>query len=180
MTVSTLKTNFSQKKMIEPIREFLKCLTPPKNSEPVVVSEWKRGKQIFQAKCISCHSNEDGTGFSAYRYEQMGIPKQYENVMSDYEAPDMQSRKTLKIINSVKVPKYTEFGAKVRRLSGIWTRKHLTLNGSIKGLDHFFCLNGKKRIYPDASLVTTDGIHQEICDESISDRTALKEFLKHF
>lgn len=173
-------TKYNKPMFIEPIAEYLKCLKAPKNPTIKNLKTYNQGKKIFKNNCMSCHDLDHGGGSLSYSQERMGIPNDYIEIFKGYKPIDIQSKKTFKVIKKLGLNN-SAIDVKVKRLNGIWGRTKLTTNGQINGLDHLFCLNGKKRNLIDSQSTKTQGIHIDLCDDyTVEEKKSLKEFLKYF
>ncbi len=179
--VYTNRSNkYSKPSYIEPVAEYLKCLKSPKPIVKKNVNLYDRGQNVFKNSCTSCHDLKHGGGSSAVSPEAIGIPQTFVGIFEGYQPQDIQSKRTFKLLQEMKLDK-SAHKIKVRRLNGVWTRKNLTSNGQIKGMDHLFCLNGKTRSFVNSESSKTQGIHLDLCENySESEKEALKEYLKFF
>jgi hypothetical protein len=76
---------------------------------------------------------------------------------------------------------YSNRGVRPRRLKGVWALNYLMTTGSIRGLDHAFCLNGKSRQEKVPTSDESDAVHGDLCTKhSLDERIALKAFLENF
>jgi len=179
-----LYTNRSKKynkaAYLEPVAEYLKCLKSPKPLKEINTELHASGKKIFKNNCMTCHDLNHGGGSKSVDPERIQTPETFINIFSDYKPEDIQSMRTFSLIQDLSLNN-SATRIKVRRLNGIWTRKNLTSNGQIKGMDHLFCLNGKKREIVDKHNPKTQGIHEDLCTQySDQEKEALKEFLQFF
>jgi cytochrome c5 len=172
-------TRYNNKMYIDPIKEFITCLKSPHNLSPKNDEAIARGKEIFKNKCMSCHDLPDGGGSKTQDFAIMGAPETYLNLFASYKPTEIQSEVTFKFLTSLGLTGSVE-ELKVRRLNGIWTRKNLTSNGQIKGLDHLFCLN-QQRVLTHNKDPKTQGIHYDLCtDYQEDEKRDLIETLNHW
>jgi hypothetical protein len=176
---STSSKKYNKEIYIKPIKEFLKCLKAPKIQKPIDKDLYSSGKEIFTASCTKCHNLQNGGGSGTVPQEVINTPAQYLQIFNNYEPKDIQSKRTLKLLEKLSLVTTTK-EVKVRRLKGIWTRSKLSINGQLEGLDQMFCLNSTLR--KDLSQSTrTQQIHSDLCnDYSTEEKLSLKEYLLHF
>lgn len=177
---TTRTTKYNKDLYIEPIKEYLKCLKSPKNKKIKNIEMYNKGKKVFTSSCISCHDLKNGAGSEAVDVELINTPDSYLNLFTNYKPTDVQSRTTFKVIQKINLDKSVE-KIKVRRLDGIWTRKNLTSNGQIEGMDELFCLNKSTRSDRVTTNPKTQGIHADLCENySAAEKEQLVEYLLHF
>lgn len=173
---TTRSKKYVSSEYIEPMREFLNCLEAPKNSIKKSKRLARQGRAIFKRSCSECHDLKNGGGSQAVQAQEVNFPDEYLQVFKGYAGPDIQSQRTLSVLRKLNLDKVAS-SAKVKRLTGIWSKKFLTTNGQVEGLDHLFCLNGKSRV-ADKSSALDQSIHSDLCEDySKEDKQALKEHL---
>lgn len=177
---TTRTKRYNNEKYLSPVAEYLKCIKAPKNLKPMNKEAYNFGKKVFKANCTSCHDLNHGGGSLATKPENIGTPNTYIELFKNYSPTEVQSKNTFKVLKELNLDNSaTEI--KVRRLNGIWTRNNLTSNGQITGLDHLFCLNGKKRKVQSNEDPKTQGIHIDLCNNySDDEKSALIEYLNFF
>ena len=176
--IYTNRTNkYNTKEYVEPIAEYLKCLKAPKHEVNLNIKA-KSGKEIFKNSCKNCHDLPNGGGSLAIDAKEMGIPNSFLNIFDKYEPVSIQSRVTYNYLKEFNLVT-TSDKVKVRRLKRIWSRKNLTSNGQIQGLEHLFCINGKERKIIDPNNSKTQGIHNDLCEDyNTYEKESLIEYLK--
>ena len=181
IAISTQNSYYSSNEITQPIAEYLKCVTTPKNSAQPNPERLTRGRAIFANRCITCHDLPDGSSSKAYSFEEMGTPNVFKNALLGYKPPDLQSRHAMKVFTRLGLEKSMTDQVRARRMNGIWTRRTMGTNGAILGFDHLFCLNGKTRTRVDPNDPQTDGTHLDLCNQySLEEKNDLIEMLQYF
>jgi mono/diheme cytochrome c family protein len=147
-------------RFIRPLVSFLRQLKAPR---PQTTNLQMRsaavqvGQSLFSHQCVQCHNGASGETTRLYPAESVGTPKALENARDGYKATtpiaeliDNLSRKLGAEISPQPA------GIRSRRLSGIWTRKDLMIDGSIESLEELFCVGGQVR-------KTDNTPHQDLC-----------------
>ena len=89
-----------------------------------------------------------------------------------------ESKDLAKLLDSASAKE--AFADYVRRLKGSWALSYMMTTGTIRGLDHAFCLNGEIRKETEPSD-ESDAVHADLCNKySLEERGALKAFLEQW
>lgn len=173
---TNLTSVYSNDKYVKPLASYLRSLKTPKYLGKIDSFKAQRGGELFKSKCISCHDGRNGASLKRYSVETVGTPKELDSIFHDYNKPSQQSEKLMAGLQEAHPFEPITFGVKARRLNGIWSKTRLMTNGSVDGLDHLFCLNGKKRkeaIRPQM----TELVHEDLCQLDQNEKLELKEYL---
>jgi hypothetical protein len=185
--ISTTSNKFISDRWVVPISEFLRSLKAPVPKSSPNTELFAKGETIYQKSCVSCHSNSAGGSGILVPSKRMALD-------SRYEAPLIKNFKpsntlSVHVTNLLKqeIDTTTETanaerktGIRPRRLKGVWARTRLMANGSVRGLEHAFCLNGKVRQEKVPTSDLSDAVHGDLCEIQQDDRVALKEYLEHW
>lgn len=176
---TTRSTRYSKAQYLTPIAEYLKCIKAPVNLKIKDSVLYDQGEKVFKTNCTSCHDLNHGGGTFPVSPKDIGTPSTYIELFKEYLPTEIQSKDTFKVIKKLNLDN-SATDIKVRRLNGIWTRQNLTSNGQIKGIDHLFCLNGKKREILDTNNPKTQSIHLDLCENyTDKEKKALIEYLNY-
>jgi hypothetical protein len=167
---------YSVDKYVKPLATYLRSLKTPMYKGYIDQEKAKRGKVEFQNNCMSCHDGRNGASTIRHPVETVNSPSQIDSIFLDYTKPTQQSRKLMESLQKAVPFEPLTYGIKARRLNGIWSKKAIMTNGSIKSLDHLFCLNGKTRAATLRSA-HTQYVHQDLCHYSLESRENLKNYL---
>ncbi len=177
---STLKTNYSIPKYVDPLAAYLRVLEVPEPEFAVEENRFQAGEVLFAEDCVSCHNGYEGSTQEIYALDEVNSPLFFDRLFVNYVPPTRQSERALRSLQEVGMLPLERTGIKSRRLTGIWARQRLATNGAIEGLDHLLCLEGRTRTEPDRENGLSDATHTDLCTEySETERLALKEFLTH-
>lgn len=176
---TTYTDDYSVDKYVTPLAAYLRTLKAPKFGGTLKRDLVNTGKLTFEAKCQSCHDGPHGESSFRVDIKDVGTPWQLSGIFNDYVDPNFQSKRLLDGLQSAFPFETITEGIKSRRLNGIWARKLLMTNGSIDGLDHLFCLNGKSRNETKREALT-QYVHEDLCHLSENEKLSLKEYLLTF
>lgn len=181
MVLSTYSKKFSKSEIIQPLVTYVACLKTPENPKPKKEDEFISGEKIFKNSCLKCHNGPNGEGYSIHLPEEVNSPQVYHQMLKSLKPQDRQTKYILSLFDKLNIKIRPPQGIPPRRLNGIWAKKLFMTNGSIKGFDHLFCLNGKKRIVLDNKDPLLDGTHLDLCENyNESEKKSLVEYLMHF
>jgi len=185
---TTLKTEYSTPKWVDPIAAYLRTLEIPKGAAvfapgatPDAPAVQSAGNAIFKRDCASCHDGLRGATSASHPLDAAGTPKNFDQLFIDYAPPTRQSVTALAALMKVGMLPLVRTGIKSRRFDLIGARTRLGYNGAIEGLDHLLCLEGRTRTNLDRSDPLADSVHAELCTAYAEpDRRALRAFLRQF
>jgi hypothetical protein len=176
---STLSTESAIPKYVDPIAAYLRQLQSPRaltSEEPPLVTT---GANLFSFKCVGCHNGYEGSTKEAHSTTAANSPNVFNKIFANYTATSTQAKLAWAGLQKVGVLPLAQSGLKSRRLTGIWARSRLGYNGAVEGLDHLFCMAGKKRQILDVENPQADSMHRELCtDLSQSEKLSLSAFLR--
>ncbi len=179
--LTTMSPKYESARYLDPLTTYLRCLKTPQNPQKRQEALYAKGSILFKNNCIKCHDGPNGEGLRSYPGASIGSPLVFEGLLKNYTPPDIQSRAVVKSFEKTGIKINAPDGMTPRRLNGIWVRKYLMANGSIKNMDHLFCLNGQKRVSPDRLDPLTDGVHSDLCEQySTDEKESLKEYLNFY
>lgn len=141
---------------IRPLVAYLRQLKTPLTKESLSIDKVQHGQQLFSANCKTCHNGIAGESTQLYRAELTGTHSSLENPRQDYKA----TTPIAKLIDDLSEQLAAELkpqpvGIRSRRLTGIWSRKYLMIDGSVDDLEDLFCLKG--------SRTQANSPHQDLC-----------------
>lgn len=175
---STLTSEFSVPKYIDPLTAYMRQIDAPKNPKARDEQKFEKGQELFANQCVSCHNGYEGSTKEAATTADATSPLVFDRLFRSYNPPTRQSRTALAELQKVGMFPLEQTGLKSRRLTGLWARSKLGYNGAIEGVDHLFCLSGKKRKTIDQNDPQAESMHRDLC-ETLDDasKIALKEYL---
>jgi hypothetical protein len=147
-------------------------LKAPKTLESIPSAISESGRALFTENCKSCHDGAAGESTRLYRSALVGTHPSLENPRENYLA----TTPIAKLVDSLSEQLKAELrpqpsGIRSRRLSGIWSRQDLMIDGSVENLDDLFCINRQR--------LRSGSPHGELCGSfNLDEKTSLIAFLK--
>lgn len=157
---------------VNPLVSFLRQLKAPKTLESIPSAISESGRVLFTENCKSCHDGAAGESTRLYRSALVGTNPSLENPRENYVA----TTPIAKLVDSLSEQLKAELrpqpsGIRSRRLSGIWSRQDLMIDGSVENLDDLFCINRQR--------LRGGSPHGELCGSfNLDEKTSLIAFLK--
>jgi hypothetical protein len=157
---------------VEPIVAYIRNLKAPKDSVLIPISDAQNGMSLFNSRCQSCHDGANGESTRLYPAGATGTHPSLESPRKDYRA----TTPIAKLIDDLNIQLSAELkpqpqGIRSRRLTGIWSRRNLMIDGSVENLDDLLCLNQPRKF--------AGSPHLNLCDEfNKNERQALKSYLR--
>ncbi len=176
----TGKDEYAKDRYADALSLYLRTLETPKNPVPEDPIMVRKGKKVWDRECQECHNASRGRSLDAYTSEEMGTPKVLINPFVDYEPPHRLASGIYETYLKHLGPIAPQPGIYARTMKGLWTKKNLMVNGSVRDLDHLFCLGttrGEKGMAVNEPM--SDAVHMDLCDDySVYEKRVLKAFLK--
>lgn len=157
---------------VNPLVSFLRQLKAPKSLETVPLKLSESGRALFAENCKSCHDGVAGESTRLYSSAVVGTHPSLENTRENYVA----TTPIAKLVDSLSEQLKAELrpqprGIRSRRLSGIWSRQDLMIDGSVENLDDLFCINRQR--------LRSESPHGELCISfTLQEKLMLAAFLK--
>jgi len=173
---------YSQAKYVDPLVLYFRSLKTPKNLQspnPVLV---ERGQKLFTANCRSCHNGADGETLDVWPADQLGTPSVLVDPLLNYVPPKKLSEDIYNLtVQTIGYKPLINDGVYGRKLKGIYARRQLMINGSVKDLDHAFCLTGMRGHSDHLPEGLRDDVHMDLCmDYEENEKIAIKAFLENW
>jgi mono/diheme cytochrome c family protein len=170
------------------LTDFVRTFKPPANLSMKNDVLYDMGSKIYSKSCAACHQNSQGGSGRMIPAKVMKLDPKYSNPYILNITPSSELSQTnfeaVKYEMKSKHPRYDfekEMGIRPRRLKGVWAMSLLMSTGSIDGLDHALCLEGRTRDESKNGTDESDSVHSDLCNNhTLENRKALKEFLVHF
>ena len=160
---------------VRPLVAYLRQLKAPVNLTQAEPNEWKEGEVLFTQACQECHNGAAGETTRLYSSDFTGTAPALENPRENYKAttPIAQLIEGLSRQLDAELTPQPQ-GIRSRRLSGIWARKDLMIDGSVADLNDLFCMET-----PSRAVALSP--HQDLCtDFSTAQKKALMSYLSSF
>ncbi|MEN9824691.1 MAG: hypothetical protein RI953_436 [Pseudomonadota bacterium] len=132
--------NLVRPRNVRPLVAFMRQLQAPQQQQSVSPKLIETGQGIFNSACAQCHDGAAGESTRLFAAETVGSPKALENARQGYKA----TTPIAKLIDDLSLQLAADLkpqpeGIRSRRLTGIWTRRDLMIDGSVENLDDLFC-----------------------------------------
>jgi hypothetical protein len=158
---------------VEPLAAYLRQLKSPRSPEILSAIGVQKGEQTFNAQCKSCHDGSHGESTRLYPSAATMTHPALESPRSNYKATTPIAQLIYELSNQLAAelsPQPT--GIRSRRLTGIWSRQDLMIDGSVENLNDLFCISEKRKIETSP--------HQDLCsDVSAEQKNNLIAYLKN-
>ncbi|MEY4065451.1 MAG: hypothetical protein RIR26_1659 [Pseudomonadota bacterium] len=165
--------NLVRPRHVRPLVSFLRQLRAPQQLETPTPDLVQMGSDFFKASCSQCHDGAAGESTRLYSAGVVGSPPALENARAGYKAttPIAQLIDDLSKSLSADLNPQPE-GIRSRRLTGIWARRDLMIDGSVEDLDDLFCMkSGVRKVQSSA--------HADLCTSfDTRSKAALIEYLR--
>lgn len=142
---------------VKPLVAYLRQLKSPANVQRADPLIRQQGETLFSQSCQQCHNGVAGETTRLYPAELTGTAKALENPRENYKATTPIAQLIDNLSQSLKAELNPQpQGIRSRRLSGIWARQNLMIDGSVTDLNDLFCRNTTARLRNSSP-------HQELC-----------------
>jgi mono/diheme cytochrome c family protein len=157
---------------VQPLVAYLRRLKAPINLEEQDPQTVRRGAQLFEQNCVSCHNGATGESTRLFSSQTVGTHPSLESPRDNYVA----TTPIAKLVDDLSRQLAAELqpqprGIRSRRLAGVWARKNLMIDGSVEDLSDLFCVGAER--------VRLNTPHQDLCSAfSRIQREELLTYLK--
>lgn len=171
---------YATPRYVDPLVLYFRSLKTPVNMNPPAFNLVQDGRQLFNARCQSCHNGPDGETLQAYDASITRTPEVLVDPLLNYVPPKKLAKNIFdQTVAMLGYEFLTNQGIYSRKLKGIHTRRHIMINGGVQDLGHAFCLNGERGTELSAFDGLRDDVHLDLCtDYERDDKLALKAFLE--
>lgn len=141
---------------VKPIVAYIRQLKAPTSRENIEKIAVIKGRELFNSSCISCHNGAAGESTRLFPASAVGSHRSLENPRLNYQAKTPIAQLINELSNQLSAElKPQPVGIRSRRLTGVWTRENLMIDGSVRNLEDLFCLKSERnmRVSP----------HQDLC-----------------
>jgi mono/diheme cytochrome c family protein len=171
---------YASARYVDPLVLYFRSLKTPVNMNPPPASLVDAGRQLFTDRCQSCHNGPDGETLQAHDAKITRTPEVLVDPLLNYAPPKKLSQNIYdQTVAMLGYEPLTNHGIYSRKLKGLHLRRHIMVNGSVRDLDHAFCLTEERGTTRPAFDGLRDDVHLDLCTEhEPEEKLALKAFLE--
>jgi mono/diheme cytochrome c family protein len=159
-------------KHVEPLAAYIRQLKTPQIKKSIPLNAIQSGHHLFEVQCRSCHDGAHGESTRLYPAEMTQTHPSLASPRTNYRATTPIAQLIDQLSQQLAADLSPQpSGIRSRRLTGIWSRKNLMIDGSFESIDDLFCLNDSRK--------TASSPHQNLCSIlTPNEKNALKAYLQ--
>jgi len=157
---------------VEPLAAYLRQLKRPITKESISFIATQKGLTLYNSRCRDCHNGVAGESTRLYPASLVGTHRSLESPRDNYSATTPIAKLIYDLSEQLSAElKPQPRGIRSRRLSGVWSRKNLMIDGSVEDLNDLFCTQSERRF--------SQSPHQDLCQSFNQDeKDAIISYLK--